>query len=871
MDKTARFIVRYRYFLLIFVFIATIFFYRQYKKIEIEFGADKMLAADDPQRVSFERFIDHFDISEFFVITFHSDKLFSEQILSNIEFISRSMENIQIDKTGKTFEKIHGLDKKVRFNSLILKYIPEFLGDLKSGLYQKTKQQKEKLDSIYPPTDKRLSPVIETMNILSATEVRIAGDTIDIGPISIGGKAPTNETEIASLKNRLLSNPNYWNSIISRDGKTTAIVVSIKTYLAEKLIRDGMSYEKKKEIRKFIENYRREIAFCAERVIRQQLTLDKAAGLDIKYHLAGGPVFVSQYVDYVERDSALFLPLTLLVIALMLVAIYRNFWGVVLPLGIVIISIIWTFGMIQIVGAKMTLVSTILFPLILVIGMAVVIHIINQYKEEVSLILQNKDNALFRYIMEGKPNHLTADYKKEKKIAIQNTVKHIFSPCFWTSATTAVGFGSLGVSKVVPVSQTGLFAAWGVMATFFVAIILTPILLGLAPLSRKSVIKPFERGKLSGAMKGAAGFNNRYKKSILLASIILAILSFCGISKIVAETNLREYFKEDTPIRIAHKFMEDNLSGITTVEFAIETKEKGALKNPDVMKKIVSFQKDLVKKGYISKTYAITDTVCMMNQAMHEGNIEYYRIPDTRNEIAQYLLLYEQGGSLDLIVDTTYSFTYVTARFHNMGSRHIREAVNDIMEQAKGSFSELDVEIKPSGITWLGVLLEKYVVEGQIKSFALAMIIISIFMFFFLRSFGLGLAAIAPNVFPILLTMGFMGLAKIPINLATCMVPSIAIGIAVDDTIHFLNRYRRERKTEKTEGRAVERVMTTTGQAMVLTSVVLFFGFIVLLLSNFNPNIYFGALTALTMATALLGDLVLLPAILIFFKIKATR
>lgn len=871
MDYIARSIVKYRYLLLIIILALTSFFYIHYKKVEIEFGADKMLSEDDPQRVAFENFISHFELNEFFVVTFSSDEMFSQEILDIIEFLSDGLENIQVDKTGETFEKIHDLSSKTHINQLILKNIPSFLKSTKSNLYLKVKKQQEKLDSIFPPPENRTKPVIGTLNILSATDVKVSSDVIDIGPASPGGKAPQNDSDIAKLKQRVLSNPNYWNSIISKDGKTTAIVVTIKNYSSDKMIREGMTEEKKREIKNFLETYRREIAFCAERIIRQQRVLDKSSGINIEYHLAGGPVFASQYVDYVVRDSALFLPLTLIVISLMLILVYRNLRGVVLPLGIVIISIIWTFGMIEIVGAKLTLVSTILFPLILVIGLAVVVHIINQYHEEVSNILLNRKSAFNRYLFEGKPKELKEKYKKEKRTAIENTIRHMIVPCFWTSATTSIGFGSLGISKVIPVAQTGIFAAWGVMATFVVAIILTPILLGIAPVSKRKAKKPFEGGILFRILRRMAGFNNRNKGKILIVSAILTVISIYFITKVVAETNLRKYFKEDSPIHIAHKFMEEKLSGITTVEFSIETKNKGDIKNPEVMKAIFSFQEKLTERQYISKTFGITDTVCMMNQAMHEGDLSYYRVPDQRNEIAQYLLLYEQGGSLDAIVDTTYSFTYVTARFHNMGSRKIRNVVEEIMSEAPEFFSGLDVKVTPSGVTWLGVLLEKYIVEGQLKSFAMAMTIITVFMFFFLRSAGLGLAAIAPNIFPILLTLGFMGLAKIPINLATCMVPSIAIGIAVDDTIHFLNRYRRERKKAENENQAIKKVMATTGQAMVLTSVILFSGFIILLLSSFNPNIYFGALTALTMITALLGDLVLLPSIMIYFKINATR
>ena len=867
-QKIAANLVRFRIPLLIIVLLVTVFFNYHYKRITVEYSAEKMLAEDDPERIEFQKFVEHFEIEEFFVVTFEAPDIFQPKILEDIHFLSKELEGIEVDKTGAIWPEIRDLRNNIRLNRWVMDKLPDSMTEQKGRIEDKIEKSEEKLAGLYPPEDQRLRVITECTSVLNATDVQVDDADIRIGPISPGGKVPQTTEEIELLRSRALSNPTLWNNIISRDGKTTAIVCSMRTYLAGEMIPPDADLEKQKEVHRFVDSYRREVAFRAQQILDRMTVADKVADLNIKYYLAGAPIFTAFYLDYIERDTAVFFPLTLLIIGIMLIIVYRNLRGVLLPIVIVMLSFYWTFGAIEAVGKKMTLVSTILFPLILVIGLAIVIHIMNQYYEEISQKLKESGSAVARYIKEGRPKSLRAGYREERLQIIRNTISHVFMPCFWTSATTALGFGSLAVSKVVPVAETGMFAAWGVMATFFIAITLTPIFLAIMPIQKKVVGRNFEKTLLGRLLEHIASFNAKHALAVVIASAVLLIVSIYLMTMLIAETNLREYFKESSPIRVAHKFMEERLSGVTSIEFSVDAKDAGRLYEPEVERAISEFQKHLESYPVITKTFSMADTVKMMNKAMHEGREEFYTVPDTRQAIAQYLLLYEQGRALTSLVDTKYSYTFVSARLHNMGSDKIRRLISDIESEIPNIFCDLNIDVQPAGSIWLAILLEKYIVDGQIESFALAMVVISIFMFLFLRSWRLGAIAIMPNLLPILMTMGFMGLVGIPINMATCMVPSIAIGIAVDDTIHFLNRYRRERKLVDSDVEATRRVMVTTGQAMILTSIVLFAGFAILLLSSFNPNIHFGALTALTMATALIGDLLLLPCLIILFGKK---
>jgi uncharacterized protein len=871
MQRIAGALVRHRFIFLTAVVLLTVFFYDHYRRLGVEYGAEKMLGESNPQRVAFEKFLDHFEIEEFFVVTFESDEIFTGSVLENIDFLAQELSEIGVDRTGQTFDTIKKLQADLRAKRWLLAKLPKSFGKMKAELSGKVDDLQIDLDRIRPPQEYRVGVVNKVTTILNATDVRVEGDTIEIGPTAENGEPPLDDQEIESFRKRVLGNPTFRNSLISADGKTTAIMVALKTYTADKLLKPGDTLEKQKEVRKFVDGYRREITAYAERILAQQKAVDDSKELRIDYYLAGGPIFTSFYIDAVERDASVFFPLTLLVIGFVLILINRNLRGIVLPISVVLISYFWTFGLIDVVGGKMTLVSTILFPLILVIGMAVVIHIVNQYYEEIARAMADPKNAVRLYLNEKKPEMLRPAYREAKLELIRKAIGHVLPPCFWTSLTTALGFLSLAASKVIPVRETGLFAAFGIFATFIVAIVLTPTLLSFLPIPTRSLKKPFETGILASTQRGVAWLNERGYKVILIASAALLVLSVAGMSKLSAETNLREYFKPDSPIRVAHKFMEERLSGVTTIEFAIDAKHPDALKEPEILNAIERFQDHLESYNVITKTFSLADTVKMMNKAMNEDRDEAFTIPETRAAVAQYLLLYEQDASLSSIVNTNYSYSYVGVRLHNMSSRDIRLLTDRIVAEIPRIFSGLDVAVTPSGGTWLAVLLERYIVEGQIESFALAMLVISILLFFILRSKKLGLVAILPNLLPILMTMGFMGLVGIPINMATCMMPSIAIGIAVDDTIHFLSRYRREIKNGLSVREACRKTLTTTGQAMILTSIVLAAGFGILLFSTFNPNIHFGSLTALTMLTALLADMFVLPSLLIALDARKTR
>ncbi|HPM76869.1 MAG TPA: MMPL family transporter, partial [bacterium] len=450
--------------------------------------------------------------------------------------------------------------------------------------------------------------------------------------------------------------------------------------------------------------------------------------------------------------------------------------------------------------------------------------------------------------------------------AIRLAVEHLVLPCFLTSLTTAIGFGSLGVSRILPIRETGLLAAASVMLTFTIAITFAPAILVLLKPPKPQVVAKRQRDFIAKLLDACIRITRTHPKMVLLVSAACTVAALIGLPFLRVETNLIEYFKADSEVRQSYNFLEKNVSGANAFEFFIEGNGPDSVIEPAVLRAIEATQRELETIPFVTVTQSLADLVKMMNRAMHGGDEAFYRIPDTRQEIAQYLMLVSMGddrGGLDAFTDLNYSYTRISARMTTVGSNSLRGMIEHIADFAGKTFPA-GIAAAPTGASVLYVDMERELVHGQLNSFALAIVVIILCMALFFGSVRVGLYSIYPNVLPILMTLGLMGLVGIPINLATCMIPSIAIGIAVDDTIHFFSRFRREYDNRGRQNlpEVLAFCLSTTGRAMFITSAVLFCGFMVLLLSNFVPNLYFGVLTALTMVWALAADLLIVPAML---------
>ncbi len=656
--------------------------------------------------------------------------------------------------------------------------------------------------------------VDRVVSLCSADDIRGGAGEIRIEPFF--EEVPRGEAERQAVRQAVHDNPLYLGNLVSRDDRSTLLVVELD--------RSGEDFPRK----------RREL-------VGKIQALSAGARADgMELNVAGFPVIATVLPSLMVSDQRIFVPLVLLLIVLTLLAAFRSFWGVLLPLVTVIFSVVWTLGFLVLCGKKVEIVTNVLPPLILVIAMADAVHILAHYQEEL-----------------GKGRG------RNKEEAIRAAAAYILVPCLLTSVTTAVGFASLGVSRVAGIRDLGLLASFGVMAAFVVSITLVPVLLSFLP------TRPFERparqvhGMLDRFLARLARFNEAHRKGVLVFTVLLLGLAVAGLFRLKVETTLIKYLKEDNPLAIAVRQIEAHITGTSTLDVVFDFQALDEVKEPENLRKLETMQSVLDAMPLVTRTASLSDLFKRMHQVFNGGDADDYRLPGTREEVAQYLLLYSMSGDeedLARYVDDRYRTSVVTARVKTVSSAEMNRFIWEVREEVANRFPGMDVRV--TGITVLSTNSIDAIVKGQIQSLALALAVICVLMGVLFRSARLGLLSMVPNLIPIVVTLGLMGWAGIEINTATAVISCVAIGIAVDDTIHFLSRYRKEFRSGGDEARAAAATLASTGRALVFTSVVLSLGFMVLVFSSFRPIIYFGLLTGVTMISALVGDLILLPVLL---------
>ena len=625
------------------------------------------------------------------------------------------------------------------------------------------------------------------------------------------------------LSRRLNEDPLWRNTLVGPDGDAAMVAIRLKHEN-----NDGPGRER----------FFREL----------QEELNKQEGT---YHVGGVPLIRTSFVRYMKRDQARFLPLTAIICTLLLYLLFRT----VKPLGFsfvsVLLTLIWTIGFMALTGGSMNIVTTTLPTLLMVMGLAYSIHFMGRYIEE-------------------------SARQPDQKAAITVTLRHLAVAIFLTSFTTGVGFLSLLVMKVRLVRMYGIYSATGLIIAFAISITFLPVLCLLTkPIDKKAV------DKFSGDLfRRYLLWNDRFVRknhfAVAAVAFVLVGASVYGITKIQVNAGLMEEMNPKMPESIANRFFEEKLAGVLPLNIMIEA-EEGAFKQPEMLRKLLQLRR-YAGTLPVDNAISFADLITLMNQAMYDGDPGQREIPffaeqdggdeRARKAVAQYLLLYEMSGDLEDIhqlVTPDFHAARVAMRVKDIGSQRFKPLQMKLQDKARQLFGD-QVTINPVGESVLAGQVVEKLVSDMTKSLVLAAFIIAIVIFILMRSLRIGLLAMVPNLLPIMVSMSALGYFGVTLRTSIVMVFSIALGIAVDDTIHFLVRFQAEIKDGKNLPDAVTATFLGTGRAIVFTSVVLFAGFAVLTTSDFIPARNFGWLSALTMLTAMIGDLYLLPALMHIFR-----
>jgi predicted RND superfamily exporter protein len=626
---------------------------------------------------------------------------------------------------------------------------------------------------------------------------------------------PETQEEAEAVRIDALRNPTLKDNIISRDGTVTAINLFINTHHNNDPAFE-VNFTKKAD--KILSQYKDKF--------------DNVFQLGMSYTR-------KQIIDSILSDQITLVPLSVLVLMLTLILSMRSASGAALPLLTAGTSVVWTAGFMGYIGIPLNVLTVIVPSLIIVIGSTEDIHILSEYMEGMT-------------------------HKGIKDLAIKYMAGKVGTAVLLTALTTFLGFLSITVNKITILKQFGIVASFGLFVNPLITCLLAPVYLHFfGPKVKKDKTEKENKPKPNYFDLLANKIINlirTHKRLVLTGLLSLAALIGLFSAKVKVDNDMLGYFKPDSSIRQRSKILHQELAGAQTFFIRITSGLPGTFKQPEYLKQIARLQEFINSTGKFDKTLSLADYISLIHKEMNNGDKNFYKIPDSHNLISQYLLLLHRD-TISRYVTPDYSEANILVR-HNLSSSH---ELNSILEKLKKESSKIINSHFHIGFTGENILINAAadtMASGQAQSLSFLLIVIFLIMSILFVNMKAGALSLIPNLFPIAIIFGIMGIFDIPLNTGTAMVAAIAIGIAVDDTIHFMARYNEEMRRLQNQNLAMEVCLRSEIRPVLATSIALSLGFAILGFSHFVPVIYFGLLSALVMLFALLGDLFITPILL---------
>ena len=565
-------------------------------------------------------------------------------------------------------------------------------------------------------------------------------------------------------------------------------------------------------------------------------------GFEEESYISGIPYFRNGYVNELNAEIVYYVFTGSVLIILLLWYLFRNLRDVTLPLLIVWITILFTVAFIHLTGGYFEIMSSTIAPILLCVGIADSVHMLSKYNDGIMQGL-NREESIFEMI---------------KKMGLAT---------FLTSITTAIGFSTLGVSNIIPMKNFGLYTAAGVMLAYVVTMLfLTPFLYTFKQTKRQRVFTMLFYRKTSQQLDKVNAFIARNTKSIVVIGTLIAIVFSIGIFELRVNSKIFDDLSDDTELMRDNTFIGSELTPQFPVEVVFDLHEENGAFNPDLINKLSRLEAHMKSYEEVEKVVSFRDALVRVHEVLTIDNEPFYA--ESEAQVSQYALLLElsNGDLLERFLDFEYRYLRVTALTQDVGSAKINQIRSELTDFLDKEFSDYDYVL--SGTNILVADLTENIVFSLNSSILLAIGFITIILFLMFRSPSLAFIALLPNLFPLIVTAGFMGFAGIDIKPSTAVIFTISFGIVVDDTIHYLSRLRLEMNEKSDMLHAIDVTTNRTGRAIILTSMILLIGFGVLGTSSFDSTQYMGALTCLTIIGALFYDLLFLPALLRMYFLR---
>lgn len=567
-------------------------------------------------------------------------------------------------------------------------------------------------------------------------------------------------------------------------------------------------------------------------------------------HISGLPYVRTAITKKLESEMYMFVILAFVVMIVILFLFFRSPKVVLVSMLVVAIGVIWTFGTIHLLGYKITILTGLIPPLIIVIGIPNSIFLINKYHNE---------------------------YRKhgEKITALRTVISKIGSAILLTNLTTASGFATFIITSSTILEEFGIVASLNIMALFFLSISIVPIIFSYTKPPGEKQTKHLEN-KLMRKIVALLTHAVLHRRTLVYAITgALIVAGVFGTTLIKSTGYMCDDIPHHDPVFVDLKFFEQHFSGVMPLEILIDTKKKKGALQLSTLTKISKLQTKLSTYRELSKPLSIVDLVKFSRQAYYNGSENKYSLPSNMDIgfISKYISEQEdQTNFLHSILDSTKSIARITIQVADTGTTRMAELAKELTAEIDSIFPPDKYDTKLTGTSVVFFNGTQYLINSLFISLSLAIIIISVFMASMFKSVKIVLASIIPNLIPLLMTAALMGYFGVAVKPSTILIFSIAFGISVDDTIHYLAKFRQELASRSGNVReSVYYALKETGISMIYTSVVLFFGFGIFIASNFGGTVALGLLVSFTLVVAMITNLVLLPSILISFDAKRKK
>ncbi len=859
MERYIKFIIRNPLPVMFFFVAITVFFAFGMTKLTFDTSITKFLPETDPSY----RFYNHTkgiygDVDSFVILAVKNQPSFSPDLMKSMDDLISDIEAYQDfnPETAKT--RIEKLDSLLARNPLHADDIKKALAD--DPVFMRLVERKlNKINgegNIITPREKNSlrhavevafelmsrEMIDEIISPYTAEDISGKDDTLETFPIietDDNGRRimPLSAEAVEKFRKRLKRNPVFANGIYSMDagGRITDFAVIIRFVEADRS--DPIA----REILEIADSYRGRLSIVSQ----------------------GQPLVYVWINNYMQEDLAKLVPLVLLVAMLIFWFNFRTLRGVLLPSVTLLFSTIWILGLMGYLGYAITTVGISIPILMIAVGSSYGIHILNQYYAE------HKDIV-----------------KKGKILGLAATMNHISLTVLLAGFTTVVAFLTLVSHELSAIREWGLFSGIGIVFSVWISASMIPT--GLAIMKND---KGIHGGKTSGGsgisltdrlVKLATKISIHHPKRLIAFVAVLSIISIVGLYRLDVETELLSYFSKDNPIRTSADYISKKFGGRWGFNIIIDSGEIDGVKHAAFLKTIEDFRHWLTSEEnrdlHIGRTDAFTDFIKTMNMAMNNDDPSKFSIPADDLTIMDYLELFsaedeDSDGRPDVFkpfVDPDYRHVNILARLSEADGRLIGTStltkIEKKIEAHLAATLPANYSYRITGHPMMIITSAAYIINGQVQSLLLTLCVIFIVVLFLVGNLKAAILSLIPMTFAVIVNFGIMGWTGIPLDVATSLIAAITIGIGVDDTIHFLNTFRRFRRKSIPLDSAITRTEHITGKAIIFTSLALIFGFSVMEFSNFKPIMLFGLLMAITMTATTFGALVVLPS-----AIKITR